>query len=169
MNIHPAALTTDQLLAQCDSRRQRRGGPGGQHRNKVETTVILLHRPTGLQAEASERRSQAENRRVAIFRLRVKLATEIRGRCAECAPSDLWRSRLRGTRIELNAEHDDFPTLLAEAIDVVSACEFKLADAARQLQTTSSQLVGLFAKEPAALRQVNDHRATIGLGPLRVR
>lgn len=57
---HPAAIDPDELLRQCDEKRIRRGGPGGQHRNKVETAVVLHHRPTGMTAEASERRSLAE-------------------------------------------------------------------------------------------------------------
>ena len=59
---HPAATRAEQLLAECEVRRLRRSGPGGQHRNKVETAVALRHLPTGVQAEANERRSQAQNR-----------------------------------------------------------------------------------------------------------
>ena len=56
--VHPASLDVQRLLVDCESRRERRGGPGGQHRNKVETAVVLRHLPTGIVAEANERRSQ---------------------------------------------------------------------------------------------------------------
>lgn len=49
------------------------GGPGGQHRNKVETGVRLTHRPSGLVVQATERRSQSANREAAFERLAEKL------------------------------------------------------------------------------------------------
>ena len=70
MMPHPAAVPAVDLLKDCAVERTRRSGPGGQHRNKVETAIVLTHRPTGIQAEASERRSQPENLAVATFRLR---------------------------------------------------------------------------------------------------
>src|SRR5713101_7600430 len=88
---HPATLAPDRLLAECDVRFLRRSGPGGQNRNKVATAVVLTHRPSGLVAEANERRSQAENREAALFRLRINLALSIR--LPSGPPSALWRSR----------------------------------------------------------------------------
>jgi protein subunit release factor B len=47
----------------------RSRGPGGQHVNKVSSAARLLHRPTGLSVTASDSRSQAENRQLALGRL----------------------------------------------------------------------------------------------------
>ena len=163
--IHPAALPGELLLNECSVSFTRRSGPGGQHRNKVETAAVLVHRPSGIQAEANERRSQAENRQVALRRLRLKLALEVRlpeGREA----SPLWRSRLRGQRIVVAAEHDDFPALLAEALDAVTGHEYDLPVAAAQLQCSASQLLRLLQMEPKAMHQVNQSRRERGLRPL---
>ena len=65
-DLHPVKLTVDALLQQCDIRRTRHSGPGGQHRNKVETAIEITHRPTGIISFAAERRSQEQNRQVAI-------------------------------------------------------------------------------------------------------
>ena len=66
-------LGDEDLLAQCRVETRRASGPGGQHRNKVESAVRLLHLPTETVATASERRSQHANRELALERLRAKL------------------------------------------------------------------------------------------------
>ncbi len=165
--MHPAALPPDDLLLHCDETRTRRSGPGGQHRNKVETAVVLVHRPTGLSAEGSERRSQAENRRVSLWRLRMTLALSHREPPATAGPSPLWQSRVRGRQLVIAADHDDYPTLVAEALDRLMAVGLEMRPAADALGVSMSQLTKLFRKVPAAWVAVNRLRGEAGLPPLK--
>lgn len=52
----------------------RSSGPGGQHKNKTATAVRIRHIPTGIVAQASERRSQHLNRDIAMQRLEKAIA-----------------------------------------------------------------------------------------------
>jgi ribosome-associated protein len=68
------ALPGSALLAECEETFFTGSGPGGQHRNKTESAVRLVHPPTGITVTATERRSQAQNRSEALARLREALA-----------------------------------------------------------------------------------------------
>jgi protein subunit release factor B len=63
----------DSLERDCELEFFIASGPGGQHRNKVETGVRLTHRPSGISVTATERRSQHANREVAYERMAARL------------------------------------------------------------------------------------------------
>ncbi|WP_224366115.1 peptide chain release factor family protein [Hyalangium versicolor] len=67
------ALDDEALLKACDVEYFIASGPGGQHRNKTESGVRLTHPPTELSITATERRSQIQNKGVALERLREGL------------------------------------------------------------------------------------------------
>ncbi len=161
--MHPAALDEAALLKQCDIGKGRASGPGGQHRNKVETLVMLKHRPTGVEAHAGERRSAEENKWVAIFRLRLALAIKVRQAVPiGDARSDLWKSRTRDGRIACNPEHPDYPALVAEALDMIEACDLDPGKAAIRLEVTTSQLIKLVKDHPPAMVWWNGRRRENG-------
>jgi len=205
---HPALLSIGQfdhrarwedakLLAECQVLHHRRRGPGGQHRNKVQTGVEIRHTPTGLVGLASERREQTRNHAMALFRLRVTLALELR--CPvdpHSGPSELWRSRVTvrhtpepaerelrsllregsGTAlrpehargvVKVNVDHHDYPAILAESLDVVHACSYDIAQASAWLTVSPSQLIKFLATEPRALSRVNEQRALRKLHAIR--
>lgn len=162
-------LPDEALLAECEVHFGRGGGPGGQHRNKVETAVSILHKPTQVMAKASERRKQIENRRVAVRRLREKLARSVRRKVDRnrYTPSELWRGRRQGERMGVNPKHRDYPALLAEALDVIVARDFDVAGAAGVLGITMSQLARLVRHDKAAMAMVNEGRENQGLPRLK--
>ncbi len=166
---HPAGLNDRALGRQCEVTFGRASGPGGQHRNKVETAVRIVHVPTGIEATAAERRSQSQNRHVAERRLRVKLAMGVRTQLdtGRYLPSTLWSQRRQGRAMPVNPKNKDFPALLAEALDVVAAMKFDVGGAAGVLGVTMSQLAKLLGREPKALAWVNAGRAKLGLPKLR--
>ena len=166
--MHPSQLPESLLLEQCLVRRTRHTGPGGQHRNKVETAIEIVHTPTGITTFAAERRSQEANRQVAVFRMRLLLAIRLRAvECTEVIPSQLWSSRCRNQRISCNETHEDFPTLLAEALDAVDAKEYDVRRAAAALGCSTTQLVRFIAKNSEAWTSVNAERVSRGLNRLQ--
>ena len=164
---HPATIPTELLLRDCEVRHERRRGPGGQHRNKTESAVVIRHLPTGIEGQAAERRSQFDNHRNAVKRLRMNLALSVRTEhLAKIAPTEKWRSRCHDGRIGINEDHEDFPELLAEALDVLHSRNEHVPGSAEQLSCTASQLVKLLKKEPRAFLWLNDERRKHGLLPL---
>lgn len=157
---HPTALADVELLEQCELGRGRSGGPGGQHRNRVATHVTLTHRPTGISAQAGERRSAEENKASALRRLRSALAVEHRTAVAAGeARTFLWSQRCTAAgKIVCAERHHDHATLIAEALDVIAACGWDVSKAATRLCCTQTQLVRLLGEHAPALERLNAER-----------
>jgi len=162
---HPCDLSLQDLLAQCQVTRTRGSGPGGQHRNKVETAIVVLHQSSGVSGQASEKRSQKANQDVAIGRLRVNLALAIRTQRQSCSPR--WESRVRQGKLKVNAQHFDYAPILAEALDFIWGDQFDVAATAKQIGISTSQLVKFLKTCPAAFEVINRKRGELSLGPLK--
>src|SRR5215471_3578371 len=100
MNKHPT--DRESLERDCDMEFFVAGGPGGQHRNKVETGVRLTHRPTGIVVTATERRSQSANREAAYDRMAERLEKLQRPRKAPKPTAESKRKR-----VERKREHSE--------------------------------------------------------------
>ncbi len=166
--VHPASLDVETLMKDCTLTRGRASGPGGQHRNKVETHITIVHNPTGIEGQAGERRLAKENQSVAIRRLRLKLAMEYRvGVPAGDVRPALWRSRCAKKRIVCSVKHQDYPAMLAEAFDLIDACDMDVKKAALRLECSTTQLIRFVADHPPAFEYLNRMREDRGLHRLR--
>jgi protein subunit release factor A len=79
----------------------RATGPGGQHRNTTDSAVRIRHLPTGIVAQATESRSQWENRAVAMKRLQALLERrerKVKVRVATKVPYGAKKERLAEKR-----------------------------------------------------------------------
>lgn len=163
--MHPSQLPLDQFEQQCRWVFSRASGPGGQHRNKVETAATIEHLPSGTRASASEERSQIRNRQVALHRLRMLLALQTDESGAGGCVSELWSRYCRSGKIRVAIENEHFPALLAEVFEVLSAKDFHLAQAADHFGTTATQLVRFLGSYPPALVKLNEQLVARGLSP----
>ncbi|NNJ26926.1 Peptide chain release factor 2 [Planctomycetes bacterium LzC2] len=164
---HPASLWPEVLLEQCEVTTGRAGGPGGQHRNKVETRVVVTHTPTGAIGEGSETRSQKRNHAAAVQRLRVNLALSLRGDgLADPRVRELIERRA-GDGLKVSDSHVDWPAVLAATLDECALERWDVKAAAQRLGVSASRVVRVLKTEPRAHTLLNRERTDRGLRPLR--
>ncbi len=86
----PLPESLARLARECEITPYKSSGPGGQKKNKTESSVRVRHLPTGIVRIATESRSQSANRLTALERV----GRELRRRAQRPKP----RVRTRPTR-----------------------------------------------------------------------
>jgi ribosome-associated protein len=69
----PTDEDLQRLARDCDVTAYKSSGPGGQKKNKTESSVRVHHRPSGITRIATEERSQSRNRVKALERVWLAL------------------------------------------------------------------------------------------------
>ncbi|MGI9474513.1 MAG: peptide chain release factor family protein [Rubripirellula sp.] len=179
---HPATLADEQLREGCDLRTQRRSGPGGQHRNKTSSGAFLHFTLTGTTAEATERRSQADNREIALVRLRFRLAVEVRTPSLLDSPPDepsresqtgsldpaehALRAKYHKHPLKLSDRNPDKPAVLALLLNDLHASGGQPSAIAPLWEVSTSSIVRLIKSHPPAFVFLNAVRQHHGRRPL---
>ena len=164
------------LVKQCEVDVFKASGPGGQHRNKVSTAIRLRHGPTGLDAIGQESRSQQDNRRAALRRLRMRIACEFRcdidtaqpppAVVAECLHTA--RGQASGTkRLSVGRRDRRFWPVAAWILDVLAARQGRLGEAGAIVGISTGQLSSFLRSERHLLAAATGIRRQHGHGSIR--
>lgn len=109
----PRELLFSVSVRDCRVDTFRSGGKGGQHQNKVESGVRVVHEPSGAVGESREYREQVRNKRAAFRRMAEspRFQRWVRARAAQLAgrPSvDAWvEDQLRAENLRIEARDPD--------------------------------------------------------------
>ena len=170
--------TDDALLANCDVHTYKASGPGGQHRNKVSSAVRLKHRPTGVMAHGDDSRSQHENKRLALKRLRMNLAIQLRNpvgqgpyapspTLAECIFTPKKAGPRDPNRLEIGRKDHRFWTVAGELLDLLDSREGRLSDVAAELGITTSNFIRTLKADRHLLAAAQQVRQAHGHAPIK--
>lgn len=83
------------LLEECEVTPFKSGGPGGQKKNKTESSIRVRHLPTGIVRVATESRSQSANKLRALVRIQEDLAARRRKKKRRIATKPTGASKVR--------------------------------------------------------------------------
>ena len=170
MGMRRLDRTDAELLGECEVDTIRASGPGGQHRNKTESAVRLRHRPTGLVAQAYERRSQHENRAKALERLRQTIALVVR------EPIDVERFEVSSELAAIlpttktgrvGPKKERYWQGIAVLLDLFLELECSVSDTAAALGMSTGALSKLLLDSPEVGARVNALRKERGMRALR--
>ena len=162
-------LATDEIiLRDCRWEAFRASGPGGQKRNKTSSAIRLVHAPTGIAAIANESRSQADNRKSALRRLRHRITLELR--CAidsESFSPPMWFEPLRADgHLTVSRRNEMYLPAMGLVLDVLARCQWSVSQAAKMLGLSTGNLVKFLQQDEKLMAHVNAMRTADGLKPL---
>ena len=165
-------MTTEQsdreLLAECDVQTMRASGPGGQKRNKTDSAVRIVHRPSGIVAIANESRSQHENRVRALTRLRKSLALRVRQPVAAAElPPAVAAVIGKDGRLKVGQRDARYLPAAGAVLDVLQEEGGSVSAAAGRLGLTTGNLSSFLTDDTELMVEANRIRAAFDLKPLR--
>ncbi len=150
------AADDDALAAGSDFEFTKGTGNGGQKRNKTSSAVRVRHRATGFSAEDCSERSQHRNRALALSKLRMTFALQLRE-----SPARLPE------RSVVALEHPDYYLWCARMLDVLAEHGYDHKAAAAVLDLSPTAFIKLLFRDPRLWQSVNDQRRSLGMTVLK--
>jgi len=169
-----AYLDLDEKIfaGQCSVEPYMASGPGGQKRNRTYSAVRITHRATGISAIAEESRSQAENRKRALKRLKKNLALCVRTEtvCGSFTIHHVVETFFApGNQGKMNIKNSLFPVYCAALLDALAAAQGKVSDAAKKLHMSTGKMNRLLARDKDLFAAANNVRTYFHHKPLKIK
>ncbi|MCQ2124084.1 MAG: peptide chain release factor-like protein [Fibrobacter sp.] len=149
-------MTLDELLRACTLKGYQGSGPGGQHRNKTNTGVLLTLREFNLEIKSCEGRSALENKTHALHRMQMALALQVR---EEPANPEM---RFPGSNGHIQPSNPQFPLFIAHVFDIMCSKGGDTKAAAAAFGISPSALVKILRQDKACAAKLQGNRQENG-------
>ncbi|MCX8044867.1 MAG: peptide chain release factor-like protein [Desulfobacterota bacterium] len=165
---YPFLLMDEEHFAgQCRFDAYTASGHGGQKRNRTYSAIRATHLPTGISVIAEESRSQHENKKRALRRLRKAIALRTRKE----TPLQELDARIisfvcSDTAPRMNPKNPLYPIMCATLLDMLYHAHGKISDAAHRLGISSGRMNKLLAADKDLFTAANNVRTLFNLKPL---
>lgn len=154
------ALSDEELMKECRFDAMRGTGPGGQKRNKTSSAARVTHLESGLSAFDDVTRSQHQNLKHALDKLRGEIAVNLLPGEGESAPGiPLAPVPKPNSR--------NYFLWLGRIFDALLATDFQMPEAAARFECSPSHLIRIVAKDEFAWQKLAEARQRRKMTPLR--
>ena len=152
------SMSDQELLDCCRVDVYIGSGPGGQHRNRNYTAVRIIFKAIPeIYAEDSTSRSQKQNIKNALQKLRISIACSWREKAADIVEYK-----------HFNENNINYPSELAKLLDVTVESKFDHKLSALRLGLSNSGYLKELAREYTVWQQFQSARAELGLSELKL-
>lgn len=154
------ALSDEELMKECRFDAMRGTGPGGQKRNKTSSAARVTHLESGLSAFDDVTRSQHQNLKHALDKLRGEIAVNLISGEGEPTPGiPLAPVPKPNSR--------NYFLWLGKIFDALLATDFQMPEAAARFECSPSHLIRIVAKDEFAWQKLAEARQRRKMTPLR--
>ena len=149
-------MDDDSLMLICEFTPFKSTGRGGQKKNKSSSAVRLVHKQTGIAVTATKSRSQHENRKLSLKRLKFEIAFQIRS-----------KESVQLTNYEMSPNNKRFYLWVAYIFDLLERHNFAVSNVAKEIGLSTSRLIKLLARDPDVWQHLNNRRRSLDLKDLK--